>query len=447
MKTYYGCLDFTDKIKNQYCWSLNTINDNDYYKEKVYSNEISNEFKSYSLIHSDLFNKHLVPDLSIYLKDVSSILNIKTSTKDDEYYDNIIIKISIYKSKYKTLKKLEGVPSINRSFSTLNNVKLNNVKFDNINLNKEKILAIINSIKDTNNFRIALTHKSACLLDPKNETHESYERLEFFGDSLLEYYTTCFLFKSFPKSNEGNLSQLRTLLVESKNLAKISKNIGLDEYLNITVKIEKDEKIIKILADIYESFVGALYIEKGDIALHEFLSLTLFNRPETIKQLNNYKLNSLFVEGASNALVNSNYNLDYNLINSDSGSLNKLTFKFILDNKESIDNIVEQVNLLKSISYTLISSFQKSINQAKIQKEVIDQIHILLKNINIKNQLETELKNTNKIISELYNTNKVILELNSNISKIYKLLIDLRFDLFIIILIIIIVIIITKLLF
>lgn len=164
-------------------------------------------------------------------------------------------------------------------------------------MNHEKIQEIINSIKDTNNFRIALTHKSIRFLDSNNEL-QSYERLEFFGDSLLEYYVTYFLFKCFPKHNEGDLTKLRTLLVERKNLSKISRNIGLDKYLSInsTIKLESDsEKAIKIFADIFESFIAALYIEKGEDVLHSFLSLTLFNRPETLKYLNNYKLNSLLI--------------------------------------------------------------------------------------------------------------------------------------------------------
>lgn len=164
-------------------------------------------------------------------------------------------------------------------------------------MNHEKIQEIINSIKDTNNFRIAFTHKSIRFLDSNNEL-QSYERLEFFGDSLLEYYVTYFLFKCFPKHNEGDLTKLRTLLVERKNLSKISRNIGLDKYLSInsTIKLESDsEKAIKIFADIFESFIAALYIEKGEDVLHLFLSLTLFNRAETQKYLNNYKLNSLLI--------------------------------------------------------------------------------------------------------------------------------------------------------
>jgi dsRNA-specific ribonuclease len=67
-------------------------------------------------------------------------------------------------------------------------------------------------------------------------------------------------------------------MVERKNLYKISKQIGFDMYLCLNINVEKTPNI---LADIYEYLVGATYLEKGENILHEFLSLTLFNRPET----------------------------------------------------------------------------------------------------------------------------------------------------------------------
>lgn len=292
---------------------------------------------------------------------------------------------------------------------------IDNEELENINLNKDKILEIINSIKDTNNFIVAFTHKSARLLDPLNESRESYERLEFFGDCLLEFYTTCFLFKCFPESSEGDLTQLRSLMVERKNLAKISKSIGLNEYLNITFKPEKP---VKVLADIFESFVGALYLEKGENTLHEFLSLTLFNRPETTKQLRDYKLNSLFISGANNALANSSLEFNSSLTKD---TQKNLTLKFILDNKESIDSMVKQINLLNKISSIFEGSFQDSIQQLlielRLQKEIIKNIDGFIHNFNINNINKLD---TYDIHMELRNTTKFLYELNNNTLNINK---------------------------
>lgn len=216
----------------------------------------------------------------------------------------------------------------------------------------DKIEEIINSIKNTNNFRIALTHKSVRFLDSNNEL-QSYERLEFFGDSLLDYYVTYFLFKCFPKHNEGDLTKLRTLLVEGKNLSKISKNIGLYKYLSInsTLKFESDsDKANKILADIFESFIAALYIEKGEDVLHTFLSLTLFNRPETLIYLNDYKLNSLLTnKNPINSISNNNKVVEQvkDLNNFDINVELRNTNKFLCELNNNILNINKELSDLR----------------------------------------------------------------------------------------------------
>lgn len=209
--------------------------------------------------------------------------------------------------------------------------------------NKDKIQEIINSIKDTNNFRIAFTHKSLRSLYPNKEL-QSYERLEFFGDSLLAYYTTYFLFKCFPQHSEGDLTKLRTLLVERKNLSKISLNIGLDKYLNLSsaLKLEPEsDKTIKILADIFESFIAALYIEKGENVLHTFLSLTLFYRPETLYYLNDYKLNSLLNISDNNKVVEQVKNL--NNFDNDLNTELRNTNKFLCELNNNIMNVNKEL--------------------------------------------------------------------------------------------------------
>lgn len=297
-----------------------------------------------------------------------------------------------------------------------------NKQLDSDKINQKKILEIINSIKDTDSFKIAFTHKSVRFL---NSNHESYERLEFFGDSLLEYYTTSFIFKVFPKLNEGDLTQLRSLLVERKNIAKISKQIGLDEYLNLGEKIEKSTKI---LADIFESFIGALYIEKGEKVLHNFLSLTLFNRSETIKQLKDYELNSI---SRGDILGDSmqDIKLSRPALNTEnvisSNSMKQLTFKFDMDNEDSKDNMVKQINLLDKISNIVENGFKSYIKQfLDFKKEIINIINVFERNFDVKsskNQLSI-----NDINMVLKNTNKSLHELNNNTLKINNEIIKLR---------------------
>ncbi len=136
----------------------------------------------------------------------------------------------------------------------------------------DKISFIINSIKSSYNFNIAFTHRSS---KASNKENLSYDRLEYFGDSLIHFYTSKLIYSLYTNYKEGELTLLRTSLVNTENLSNLSKKSQLDKYLII----DKSAKIsTKILADIFESFVAALYLEKGEEVLIEFLFLTIFNR-------------------------------------------------------------------------------------------------------------------------------------------------------------------------
>jgi ribonuclease-3 len=168
----------------------------------------------------------------------------------------------LYKS-YKTIHSIHITTQIKLfSMSVSTNYNNNTNTSNNVIYDKKRILEIVNSIKNTDNFKLAFTHSSC---RNSNKENDCYERLEFLGDSLIEYYTTHLLFKCYPKQSEGDLTKLRSLIVERKNLSKISKQIGLDELLILGVNIEKSTKI---LADIFESFIAALYLEKGEDILN-----------------------------------------------------------------------------------------------------------------------------------------------------------------------------------
>src|SRR4051812_13075528 len=148
---------------------------------------------------------------------------------------------------------------------------------------KKKIDKIIFSIKETDHFKQALTHASYC-----NESNSgfSYERLEFLGDEILNFYTSLFIYKNFPEFAEGKMSKLKQLMVQESTLTHLSREIGLNrmneegklEYLKLGEGEIKNQGANKssILADIFESFVAALYLEKGGKTVYRFLSLTVF---------------------------------------------------------------------------------------------------------------------------------------------------------------------------
>jgi len=154
-------------------------------------------------------------------------------------------------------------------------------------LREARITEIIESIKDTQSFKTALTHKSSL---KSNSTIKSYETLEFLGDSILQFYITIFLYNSFINYSEGRLAEDRIMLTQNNYLANLSLKIGLYKYLKYDKKVSFTDTLItkvdyKILGDIFESFIAALFIEKGSKLVCEFLSLTVLNRPEYIDKL------------------------------------------------------------------------------------------------------------------------------------------------------------------
>jgi dsRNA-specific ribonuclease len=296
----------------------------------------------------------------------------------------------------------------------------NNDKSKEIIYDKKRIIEIINSIKNTDNYKFAFTHSS---YRKNNTDKECYERLEFFGDSLIEYYTTHLLFKCYPKHSEGGLTNIRSSMVKRENLSKISKQIGLDKLVMLDVNIEKSNKI---LADIFESFIAALYLEKGEDILHEFLSLTLFNRIEIKDFLKNYKSDRIGLP------LEINMNKENNMLsNSMSKGVREITFKFPNELNEDVEKnklFNEQNVILKKISSVNdgIYNFLNNILKNKLSsfcdgysldnKELINIIRCFMDNLNSKYH-QNKLINDN-INKELTSNNNYLKELNNNVLNI-----------------------------
>src|SRR5437764_552981 len=89
----------------------------------------------------------------------------------------------------------------------------------------KKIDKIINSIKDEEYFKQAFTHSSYC---NENNLAVSYERLEFLGDKVLDFYTSLFIYDNYPDYDEGKMSKLKQSMVQESTLADLSREIGLN---------------------------------------------------------------------------------------------------------------------------------------------------------------------------------------------------------------------------
>ncbi|OGE80539.1 MAG: ribonuclease III [Candidatus Doudnabacteria bacterium RIFCSPHIGHO2_01_FULL_45_18] len=117
--------------------------------------------------------------------------------------------------------------------------------------------------KDRNLLQVALTHRSYLNENRRWELPHN-ERLEFLGDAVLELITTEYLYRNFPNP-EGELTNLRSALVNYKMLSEIASNLELDKYILLSRGEAKDTGRARqvILANAFESLIGAIYLDAG----------------------------------------------------------------------------------------------------------------------------------------------------------------------------------------
>ena len=133
------------------------------------------------------------------------------------------------------------------------------------------------SYKNIALYEQALTHPS--YNGDANTKHQDYEKLEFMGDAVLGYVTADLVYKNRPEMSEGNLTKLRSVLVSTKPLAAYARKIHLDEYVRIGHSITQAQvkESDKILENVFESLVGAIYLDAGLNSAYRFIKKVLLN--------------------------------------------------------------------------------------------------------------------------------------------------------------------------
>lgn len=139
----------------------------------------------------------------------------------------------------------------------------------------------------------ALRHRSS-LADANHASNDSYERLEFLGDAVLDLIISEIIFDRFPDENEGFLTKLRAKLVKGDALADYARQLGLSELVLIGERAQGQgiEFAKSTLSDVFESLVGAIYIEKGYEAAAHFVGGVIdryVDYDDVIGSLDNYK--------------------------------------------------------------------------------------------------------------------------------------------------------------
>ncbi|SDY73497.1 ribonuclease-3 [Evansella caseinilytica] len=124
-----------------------------------------------------------------------------------------------------------------------------------------------------NLFIQAFTH-SSYVNEHRIRPHDDNERLEFLGDAVLELAISQFLFKNYENMSEGEMTKLRAAIVCEPSLAKIASQLRFGEYvlLGKGEEMTGGRKRPALLADVFESFVGALYLDQGLDAVYQFLN-------------------------------------------------------------------------------------------------------------------------------------------------------------------------------
>ena len=124
-------------------------------------------------------------------------------------------------------------------------------------------------------YEIAFVHSSY------STTHgldHDYERLEFLGDSVLSMLVADYIFKKYPNSTEGNLTKMRANYVCQSALIYYSKQLGLDKFTKINTEEHNmsHNEVLSISADVFESFLGAIYIDQGIDKAREYLENNIY---------------------------------------------------------------------------------------------------------------------------------------------------------------------------
>ncbi|ABA58911.1 ribonuclease III [Nitrosococcus oceani] len=124
--------------------------------------------------------------------------------------------------------------------------------------------------------RHAITHRSA--------TKENNERLEFLGDSILNFLIADFLYSGFPRAQEGELSRLRATLVKGETLAELARELEIGDHLILGLGELKSGgyRRTSILADAFEAVIGAVYLDGGLEACRKLVSSLYRDRLETL---------------------------------------------------------------------------------------------------------------------------------------------------------------------
>ncbi|MCC5890626.1 MAG: ribonuclease III [Alkalibacterium sp.] len=133
------------------------------------------------------------------------------------------------------------------------------------------------TFNDENVLIEAFTHSSYAN-DHRDKQIRNLERLEFLGDAVLEVTVSEYLYHKYPNEPEGKLTRMRASIVRAESLAKLTQEYQLHHY----VRLGKGEEQMNgrtrpsLLCDVFEAFIGAVFVDQGMESVKEILKAILF---------------------------------------------------------------------------------------------------------------------------------------------------------------------------
>jgi ribonuclease III len=127
---------------------------------------------------------------------------------------------------------------------------------------------------ELNHFKKAFTHRSSNKLDEKGNAM-NYERLEFLGDAMLSSVIAAHLFNKVPNGDEGYLTKMRSKIVSREHLNELGKDLNLVRFIESKVPVQHFGE--NIHGNIFESLIGAIYLDRGYDYCEKFIQKKVIN--------------------------------------------------------------------------------------------------------------------------------------------------------------------------
>ena len=137
------------------------------------------------------------------------------------------------------------------------------------------------TFQDKHWLKEAFTH-SSYVNENRQEKINCNERLEYLGDAVLELLVSNYLFRKYPNMPEGKLTRLRAAIVKEDSLAYFARQCQFERFIRLGKgerKAEGNERPA-LLCDLFESFLGALYMDQGLEEVSRFLDIVMFPKVE-----------------------------------------------------------------------------------------------------------------------------------------------------------------------